>query len=108
MNNVWNIERTGNDERKDVGKHATPKPLKLCERVIKSSSREKDLVIDFFLGSGSTLIACQQTKRRCYGIELDEHYCGVIITRWLNYMIKEGKEISLKCNGDLINYHEIL
>ncbi len=103
MNNVWNIERTGNDEREDVGKHVTPKPLKLCSRAIKSSSREKDIVIDFFLGSGSTLIACQQTKRKCYGIELDEHYCGVVVTRWKNYMEKEGKKYSIKRNGEQFN-----
>jgi DNA modification methylase len=108
MTNVWNIERTNQQEREQTGGHATPKPLKLCSRVIKSSSREKDLVIDFFLGSGSTLIACQQTKRKCYGMELDEHYCSVIITRWLNYMIKEGKEISLKCNGEVVDYKNIL
>jgi DNA modification methylase len=101
MTNVWNIERTSQQEREDVGKHATPKPLKLCSRAIKSSSREKDLVIDFFLGSGSTLIACQQTKRKCYGIELDEHYCGVVVTRWKNYMEKEGKKYSIKRNGDI-------
>ena len=104
MNNVWNIERTSNAEREGVGKHATPKPLKLCSRAIKSSSREKDLVIDFFLGSGSTLIACQQTKRNCYGIELDEHYCGVVITRWKNYMEKEGKKYSIKRNGEEFNF----
>jgi DNA modification methylase len=104
MNNVWNIERTSNAERDGVGKHATPKPLKLCERAIKSSSREKDLVIDFFLGSGSTLITCQQTKRKCYGIELDEHYCGVVITRWKNYMEKEGKKYSIKRNGEEFSF----
>jgi hypothetical protein len=41
-------------------------------------------------------------------MELDEHYCSVIITRWLNYMIKEGKEISLKCNGEVVDYKNIL
>ena len=107
INNVWNIERTSNAERDGVGKHATPKPLKLCERAIKSSSREKDLVIDFFLGSGSTLIACQQTKRNCYGIELDEHYCGVIVKRWLNYMQKENKPFKIKRNDEDFDIKEI-
>jgi DNA modification methylase len=106
MTNVWNIERTSQQEREDVGKHATPKPLKLCDRVIKSSSREKDLVIDFFLGSGSTLIACQQTKRKCYGIELDEHYTAVCVLRWKNYMEKEGKKYSIKRNGEQFNLND--
>jgi len=101
MTNVWNIERTSQQEREDTGKHATPKPLKLCSRVIKSSSKQKDLVIDFFLGSGSTLIACQQTKRNCYGIELDERYTAVCVLRWRNYMEKEGKKYSIKRNGDI-------
>jgi adenine specific DNA methylase Mod len=103
MTNVWNIERTNQQEREQTGGHATPKPLKLCSRVIKSSSREKDLVIDFFLGSGSTLIACQQTKRNCYGIELDEHYTAVSVLRWKNYMEKEGKKYSIKRNGEEFN-----
>ncbi len=95
-------------EREDVGKHATPKPLKLCDRVIKSSSREKDLVIDFFLGSGSTLIACQQTKRKCYGIELDEHYTAVCVLRWVKYMQKENRKFIIKRNGEEFNYKEII
>jgi DNA modification methylase len=103
MKDTWTISITDQEERKQTGAHATPKPLKLCDRVIKSSSREKDLVIDFFLGSGSTLIACQQTKRNCYGIELDEHYCGVVVTRWKNYMEKEGKKYSIKRNGEEFN-----
>lgn len=79
------------------------KPINLIAKAINNSSKQKDLVIDFFLGSGSTLIACQQTKRKCYGIELDEHYCGVVITRWKNYMEKEGKKYSIKRNGEQFN-----
>jgi DNA modification methylase len=96
---IWHIQRKiGGDEE-----HATKKPIELCIRAIKHASKQKDLVIDFFLGSGSTLIACQQTKRKCYGIELDEHYCGVVVTRWRNYMEKEGKKYLIKRNGDIFN-----
>jgi len=42
-------------------------------------------VMDYFLGSGSTLIACEKTNRRCFGLELDPHYCDVIIKRWEDY-----------------------
>jgi hypothetical protein len=42
-------------------------------------------------------------ERKCYGIELDEHYCGVVITRWKNYMEKEGKKYSIKKNGEEFN-----
>ena len=93
---IWHIQRKiGRDEE-----HATKKPIELCTRAIKHASKQKDLVIDFFLGSGSTLIACQQTKRNCYGIELDEHYCGVIVKRWLNYMQKENKTFKIKRNDE--------
>jgi DNA modification methylase len=94
---IWHIQRKiGRDEE-----HATKKPIELCTRAIKHASKQKDLVIDFFLGSGSTLIACQQTKRNCYGIELDERYTAVCVLRWRNYMEKEGKKYSIKRNGDI-------
>jgi DNA modification methylase len=88
--------------------HPTQKPVAIPSRAIRNSSKTSDVILDIFLGSGSTLIACEQTKRKCYGMELDEHYCSVIITRWLNYMIKEEKDITLKCNGEIINYKEVL
>jgi DNA modification methylase len=62
--------------------HPTMKPIKLCARAIKNSSREEDVVIDFFGGAGSTLMACEQMNRICYTMELDEKYCDVIIKRW--------------------------
>ena len=93
MNNVWHFER----HRKDgsEGNHATPKPIELCQRVIKSSCPEKGLVIDYFLGSGSTMLAAHQLNRKCYGIELDPKYCQVIVDRMLNY----DPNLSVKLNG---------
>ena len=85
MNNVWHFERTGAKEREDTGGHATPKPLALCARAIKSSSRVGESVLDVFGGSGSTLIACEQLDRICYMLEIDPHYCDVIIARWEKY-----------------------
>jgi DNA modification methylase len=84
MNNVWHFDRAGKDEREHTGGHATPKPIALCSRAIKSSSREGEIVLDVFGGSGSTLIACEQLNRKCYMAELDPHYCDVIIQRWEN------------------------
>ena len=80
--------------------HPTMKPISILMELIANSSKQKFIIYDPTLGSGSTLIACQQTKRKCYGIELDEHYCGVVITRWKNYMEKEGKKYSIKRNGE--------
>ena len=82
QNNVWHFDRTSNQERELTGDHATPKPIALCARGIKSSSREGDIVLDAFGGSGSTLIACEQLNRRCYMVELDPKYCDVIVKRW--------------------------
>ena len=44
-----------------------------------------EVVVDIFLGSGSTLIACEKTNRKCYGMEIDPHYCDVIVKRWEDY-----------------------
>lgn len=87
------------------GLHPTMKPISIIAKAIKKHNSK--IVIDFFLGSGSTLIACQQTKRNCYGIELDEHYCGVIVKRWLNYMQKENKPFKIKRNDEDFDIKEI-
>ena len=93
MNNVWHFDRAGKSEREHAGGHATPKPIALCSRAIKSSSREGEIVLDVFGGSGSTLIACEQLNRKCYMCELDEKYCDVIIQRWEN--LTGGKAVCL-------------
>ena len=93
MNNVWKFARTSREEREHTGGHATPKPIELCGRAIKSSSRENEIVLDVFGGSGSTLIACEQLNRVCYIIELSEHYCDVIITRWEKFTGKKAEKI---------------
>ena len=82
FNNVWKFDR--HLRQGDEGGHATPKPIPLCERAIKSSCPDKGLVIDFFLGSGSTMVAAHQLKRKCYGMELDPKYCQVIVDRMRN------------------------
>ena len=93
MNNVWHFDR--HIRKGDEGGHATPKPIPLCERVIKSSCPDNGLVLDFFLGSGSTMVASHQLKRKCYGIELDPKYCDVIVNR----MQKLDPSLIIKLNG---------
>lgn len=73
---LWNIAKDSNYQ------HPTQKPVELPERAIKNSSKKKNIVLDLFLGSGSTLIAAEKTNRKCYGMELDPKYCDVIIQRW--------------------------
>lgn len=72
---VWDIQKDGVNEF-----HPTQKPVALAERAI--SNHDAQTVLDLFLGSGSTLIACEKTGRRCFGMEVDPHYVDVIVERW--------------------------
>ena len=71
--------------------HPTIKPVDIIEYLIKNSSKQEDIILDTFLGSGSTLIACEKTNRSCYGLELDPKYCDVIIKRWEDYTGQTAK-----------------
>ena len=71
--------------------HPTQKPVELIERAIKNSSKLEDLIADIFMGSGSTLIACEKLARKCFGIELDPKYCDVIVQRWEEFTGKKAK-----------------
>lgn len=93
MNNVWHFDRTSNQERELTGGHATPKPIALCTRAIKSSSRENENVLDVFGGSGSTLIACEQNNRNCYVMELEPKWVDIIIERWEKFTGKKAELI---------------
>lgn len=65
--------------------HPTQKPIALAEWSIDELSKESKSVLDLFGGSGSTLIACEKTNRKCFMMELDPHYCDVIVARWEKY-----------------------
>jgi DNA modification methylase len=84
MNNVWRFNRDVQNTD-----HATPKPIELCARAIKTSSREDELCLDLFGGSGSTLVACEQTNRTCFMMELDPKYCDVIRKRYAKLIGQE-------------------
>lgn len=71
--------------------HPTQKPVRLAERALKRNSDVDDIVIDSFGGSGSTLIACEQLKRKCMLIELDQKYCDVIVKRWEKFTGRKAK-----------------
>jgi len=90
LSDVWNFDR----DRQ--GLHPTMKPIKLICYALKNSSKVNMIVLDLFLGSGSTLIAAEKLNRKCYGMELDEKYCDVIIERWEQFTgqkaIKNGTE----------------
>lgn len=75
------------------GEHPTMKPVELITYQIKNSTKENDLVLDLFGGSGTTLIASEQTGRRCRMAELDPKYCDVIIKRWENLTGQKAERI---------------
>ena len=77
------------------GEHPTMKPVALVERAIRNSSKSRDIVLDLFGGSGSTLIACEKTARDCRMMELDPKYCQVIVDR----MLKLDPTLQIKRNG---------
>lgn len=81
-NNVWEIHR-------DVTKnyiHPTQKPVELAARAIRNSSKKRDIILDAFLGSGSTLIAAESLNRRCFGIELDARYVDALVRRYIAFV----------------------
>lgn len=85
---LWNgMIREGEHEKRV---HPTQKPIRMLSEILKDFTKEGEIVIDVFGGSGSTLIACEQFNRKCYMCELDPHYCDVIIQRWENLTGKKA------------------
>ena len=78
--NVWQISRE--HDKRSESEHPHKKPIALLGKALNLCSHEGDIILDLFGGSGTTLIAAEQLNRRCYMMELDEHYCDVIIARW--------------------------
>lgn len=85
---VWEYKRTANKL------HPTMKPVELIANALLNSTKSEENVLDLFGGSGSTLIACEQLNRKCFMMELDEHYCDVIIQRWENLTGKTAERIA--------------
>ena len=82
---VWEIARPSESEA-----HPTMKPLALVEKAITNSSKQGDVILDLFLGSGSTLIAAERTRRVCNGKELDAHYGSDVLARWESFSGKDA------------------
>lgn len=85
---VWKIHK------ENLKGHTTPKPVAFIDRALKNSSKSDDIIIDIFGGSGSTIIACEKTKRKCYMMELDPKYIDVIIKRWEQYTGQKAEKIN--------------
>ena len=98
QSNVWNFDKPQRN-----GEHPTMKPILLVAKAINNSSKKNDLVLDLFLGSGSTMVASHQLNRKCYGMELDPKYCQVIVDR----MIKLDPTLSFKRYGEIWHTNKI-
>jgi len=79
---------------RETGLHPTMKPVAIIENQLRISSNKGSIVAEPFLGSGSTLIACEKTNRKCYGMEIDPQYCQVIIDRWEKFTGQKAVKIS--------------
>ena len=80
--------------------HPTMKPVELWVELITNSSRAGDTVCDPFMGSGTSIIASEQTGRIAKGFELDPVYCDVIVRRWVAYMVETGRDYQVIINGE--------
>ena len=87
----WNVIEGSNASSNDYSDiHKATFPVYLPENIIDNFSNKNSIVIDCFLGSGTTLIAAEKKNRKCYGMELDEKYCDVIVKRWQEYTGKKA------------------
>jgi len=89
---IRDVLRFDRVQGKDRHGHPTPKPVDMLELIMKTSATKTSIILDPFLGSGSTLIACEKTGRRCYGLELDPDYCDVIVQRYQDWCDKNDRQ----------------
>jgi len=87
---LWLVKR---DTTTDY-EHPTQKPITLCEKPIKRCSAPGEIILDLFGGSGSTMIAAEQLKRRAYLVELDPTFCDLIIRRWEHFTGNHAKRLN--------------
>ncbi len=103
-------EREGN-VTKGVGEfanHPTPKPVAMVQDTCLDCSKIGDIVLDVFLGSGTTLIACEETQRISYSIEILPKYVDCSIKRWIKLKKKKQENYEIKLNGEIFNFENIL
>ena len=98
---IWEFEKS-----KKNADHPTMKPIPLLAYVIQNSSMSNTIVLDPFGGSGSTLIACEQTDRSCYTVELDEKYCDVIVRRYIE-QVGSSAEVFVERAGKKYSFDEL-
>ncbi len=88
--NIWDINQVFGLEQKKIG-HVAVYPLELASRCMKAYSQNGDIVFDCFGGGGTTLIAAEKLNRICFMMEIDPHYCDVIVKRFENFTNKKAE-----------------
>lgn len=88
LTTIWKVDRPSASRE-----HPTMKPVALVALAVQNSSKGEDIVLDPFLGSGTTLVACEQLGRTCYGMEISPQYCQVIIDRWENLTGQKAEKV---------------
>jgi DNA modification methylase len=103
--NVWNYPSANNFGRKSAkngfGLHPTVKPILLVADAILDSTKRNEIVLDPFIGSGTTILACERTSRRCFGIEIDPLYVDTAIERWQRTSEREARHANGETFGAL-------
>lgn len=94
--NIWQYSGVNSFNKDDLALHPTVKPVEMVADAILDCSKINDLVLDPFGGSGTTLLAAEKTKRKARLIELDPHYCDVIIQRWENITGKKARRVNVQ------------
>jgi len=101
QSDLWQFDRSYNSKE-----HPTMKPIALVGKAVSNSSHNGDIVLDLFGGSGSTLMACEQSNRTCHTMELDPKYCDVIVRRFIEYQ-KNDSGVFLLRDGEKWAYNEV-
>ena len=97
--NYWQIKSAGSQVTGEGTEHRAAYPIEFAAKMVEDFSLKGDLIFEPFTGSGTTMVAAQQLKRKCYGMELDPKYCQMIIDR----MKKLDPSLEIKRNGEIIN-----
>lgn len=108
--NVWEytgMNSFGSKDRENLEDHPTVKPVKLVADAILDCSNIYGIILDVFLGSGTTVIASEQTNRVCYGVEMDPKYCDLIVRRYLRFMKQHEQPVIIKRNGKVLAETEL-
>ena len=108
--NIWKytgMNSFGSKERENLEDHPTPKPVKLVADAMLDCSNLYGIILDIFMGSGTSIIAAEQTNRICYGIEMDPKYCDLAVRRYIRFMQQFGMPAVITRNGQILSDNEL-